>query len=152
MIFTSKPCEFTSTKSLSFALLGVGKQEISNARIFSKLEVGETFLDLHLLVMAVHCEVPPGLGGDTELAGDGVPHQEARHSHRHQVHRHPLNRPHLPSLTWQFPLFLSVSPGSLRSTFTGDHLHEYGLYYHQRIHHNCSEDMGDYGKIWCDME
>ena len=28
-------------------------------------------MDLYLLVMAVHCVVPPGLGGDTELVGDG---------------------------------------------------------------------------------
>merc|ERR1719400_701437 len=71
--------------------------------------------------MAVHCEVPPGLSGGTELAGDGVAHQEARHCHRHQVHRHPPNHPHLSALTWQLPL-LSGSPGSLSSTFTGGHL------------------------------
>ena len=88
---------------------------------FSKLDVGETFSDLHLLVMAVHCEVPPGLGGDTELAGDGLPHQEARHCHRHQGQRHPLARPHFPSLTCQFPLSSSSPvhsvPLSLGITF-----------------------------------
>ena len=56
-------------------------------------------MDLYLLVMAVHCVVPPGLGGDTELVGDGVAHHDG-HGHRHQVQRHPL------TLTW----LCSLSP------------------------------------------